>query len=177
MRTPRLRGLAATADRRVETLILGSFPSAASLAAGQYYAHPRNQFWLILSAVLDEPLVAMSYAQRLARLRAHAIGLWDVIGTCERTGSLDTAIRNVRENDVAQMLQRMPRLHRVLFNGQRAARAAARFQALGLVTAVVPSSSPAHAAVSLAAKVALWRQALADGRCKALPPAPPRSTG
>jgi hypoxanthine-DNA glycosylase len=177
MSAARLRGLAAAADRRVETLILGSFPSEASLAAGRYYAHPRNQFWRILSAVLDEPLAAMPYAQRLACLRAHGIGLWDVIGACERAGSLDAAIRNEQENDVAQMLLRMPRLRRVLFNGQRAARAVARFQAIGLETAVVPSSSPAHAALSLAAKVALWQQALADGRRKARRPAPARSTG
>ena len=177
MSTARLRGLAPAADRRVETLILGSFPSETSLAAGEYYAHPRNQFWRILSAVLDEPLAAMLYAQRLARLHAHSIGLWDVLGACERAGSLDSAIRDEQENDVTEMLHRMPRLRRVLFNGQRAARARARFQAIGLETVVVPSSSPAHAALALAAKVALWRQALADGRRKALPPAPARSTG
>jgi hypoxanthine-DNA glycosylase len=152
-------------DACVETLILGSFPSAASLAAGQYYAHPRNQFWPILAAVLAEPLTDMPYAKRLVRLRAHAIGLWDVVGSCERTGSLDAAIRNSHGNDVEQLLRRVPRLRRVLFNGQAAGRAAGRFHAAGLVTAVLPSSSPALATLRLDAKIALWQLAL-QGRCK-----------
>ncbi|MCK2125050.1 DNA-deoxyinosine glycosylase, partial [Pseudomonas sp. PNPG3] len=74
-------------------LVLGSFPGAASLAAGQYYAHPRNQFWRLISAVVGEDLATLPYAERLPRLLAHGVGLWDVLGECEREGSLDSNIR------------------------------------------------------------------------------------
>lgn len=160
----RLRGLAPVVDAGVETLVLGSFPSAASLAAGQYYAHPRNQFWRILGALTGEELAALAYAQRLERLLAHSIGLWDVVAVCEREGSLDTAIRNAMPNDLRRLLRQAPRLQRVLLNGRLAGRAASWFEAAGFATAVVPSSSPAFASLSLSGKVALWRQALADGR-------------
>jgi hypoxanthine-DNA glycosylase len=163
-------------NARVETLVLGSFPSAASLAAGQYYAHPRNQFWHILGAVLGERLNELAYAQRLERLLAHAIGLWDVIAVCEREGSLDAAIRNAQRNDVRRVLRRAPRLQRVLLNGQLAGRAAPWFEAAGFASVVVPSSSPAFASLSVSGKVALWRQALADGRREQLGPQPGRAT-
>lgn len=171
-----LRGLAPVLDPRVETLVLGSFPSAASLAAGRYYAHPRNQFWRIVGAILDAPLDALPYDERLTCLLAHSIGLWDVIAACDRLGSLDAAIRNALPNDVARVLKRVPRLRRVVFNGRTAGRAAAGFAAAGLETAVVPSSSPAHATLSLEHKVAFWRQALADDRRNAFPPASGRAT-
>jgi len=154
-----LRGFPPVIDASVETLILGSFPSEASLAAGQYYAHPRNQFWPIMGALLAEPLVALPYPQRLARLLAHRIGLWDVLGACQREGSLDAAIRAPQPNEFAPLLRQAPRLRRVLFNGQTAGRFAPRFAAAGLQVAVLPSTSPAHAGRSLAQKVALWRAA------------------
>lgn len=160
----RLRGFAPVIDAGVETLILGSFPSAASLAAGQYYAHPRNQFWQILGAVLGEPLAELPYERRLARVLAHRIGIWDVIDACEREGSADAAIRNARANDFRRLRRLAPKLVRVIFNGGRAASFEARFRAAGFITKAVPSSSPAHASRTLAQKVSLWRRALADGR-------------
>jgi hypoxanthine-DNA glycosylase len=156
----RLIGLAPAVDARVHTLILGSFPSAASLAAGQYYAHPRNQFWPILAAVLGEPLPALPYAERLARLHVHGIGLWDVFGRCDRPGSLDAAIRNAVVNDLAPLHGRLPHLRRVLFNGKAAELAGRSLPAARCARAVLPSSSPAHAALRLDAKIALWRDAL-----------------
>lgn len=154
-----LRGFPPVIDASIETLVLGSFPSEASLAAGQYYAHPRNQFWPIMGALLGEPLVALPYAQRLARLLAHRVGLWDVLGACHRDGSLDAAIRAPQPNEFAPLLAQAPRLRRVLFNGQTAGRFAPRFAAAGLQVAVLPSTSPAHAGRSLAQKLALWRAA------------------
>jgi len=156
-----LRGFAPVIDRHVETLILGSFPSEASLAAGQYYAHPRNQFWSILGQCIDEPLATLPYRRRLRRLLAHRIGLWDVLGACQREGSLDAAIRAPQANDFGPLLGRAPRLARVLFNGQAAGRFAPRFAAAGLAVSVLPSTSPAHAGRSLSQKLALWRRALA----------------
>ncbi|MCX7902679.1 MAG: DNA-deoxyinosine glycosylase, partial [Burkholderiaceae bacterium] len=130
---------------------------------GQYYAHPRNQFWRILGAVLGEPLAELPYEARLARVLAHRIGIWDVIDACQREGSADSAIRNARANDFSRLRRLAPRLQRVVFNGGRAARFAASFRSAGYRVSVVPSSSPAHAGRTLAQKIALWRQALADG--------------
>jgi hypoxanthine-DNA glycosylase len=159
-----LRGFPPVIDHRVETLILGSFPSEASLAAGQYYAHPRNQFWPIVGAVLGEPLAAVAYTQRLERLLAHRIGLWDVLGACQRAGSLDADIRAPRANDFAPLLRQAPGLRCVLFNGQAAGRFAPRFAAAGLQVTVLPSTSPAHAGRSFEQKLVLWRHALAADR-------------
>lgn len=156
-----LRGFAPVVDRRVETLILGSFPSEASLAAGQYYAHPSNQFWPILGRLLDEPLPSLAYRARLARLLAHRIGLWDVLGACERAGSLDASIRAARPNDFTPLLARAPHLRRVLFNGRGAGRFAPHLVAAGRVVAVLPSTSAAHAGMSFERKLEAWRQALA----------------
>lgn len=142
------------ADTRV--IVLGSFPGAASLAAGQYYAHPRNLFWRLISAVVDEDLAALPYVARLPRLLAHGVGLWDVLSGCEREGSLDAAIRRPAANDFERLRDLCPVLETVAFNGQAAARFARGFAAHGYRTLVLPSSSPAHAAQSFEQKLAAW---------------------
>lgn len=162
-----MAGLAPVVDARVETLVLGSFPGRASLACGQYYAHPRNQFWPILGAVVGEPLADLPYRLRVARLRAHAIGLWDVLAACERRGSLDADIRSARPNDFTALLGSLPRLRRVVFNGQTAGRFARFFSSAGLDVSVAPSTSPAHAILRLEDKLALWRAALLGAGCNA----------
>jgi hypoxanthine-DNA glycosylase len=155
----RLRGFPPIIDERTETLFLGSFPSEASLAAGEYYAYPRNQFWRLLGALLDEPLAELGYEARCARVLAHRVGIWDVLGACNRTGSLDARIRDAKPNDFAALRRCAPRLRRVLFNGAAAGRFARPFAAAGFATAVLPSSSPAHAARDFEQKLALWRAA------------------
>ena len=159
-----LRGFPPVIDAQVETLILGSFPSEASLAAGQYYAHPRNQFWRILGAALGEDLAALSYASRLERVLAHRLGIWDVIDACNRQGSLDAAIRDHRANDFARLQRLAPRLRRVLFNGQTAGRFAREFAAAGYGTEVLPSTSPAHAGRTFEQKLRAWREALGEAQ-------------
>lgn len=144
-------------DRRVTRLILGSFPSAASLAAGQYYAHPRNQFWRLMGDLFGEPLREHPYPWRLRRLLAHRVGLWDVIDACDREGSLDSAIKNARANPFARLGQLAPRLHDVAFNGGTAGRLAPTFADAGYRTSLLPSSSPAHAGRTYEQKLALWR--------------------
>jgi hypoxanthine-DNA glycosylase len=144
-------------DRRVTRLILGSFPSEASLAAGQYYAHPRNQFWRLLGDLLGEPLHELPYRDRLDRLLAHRLGLWDVIDACDREGSLDSAIRNLRANPFAHLRRLAPHLEDVAFNGGTAGRFAPVFAQAGYRTTVLPSSSPAHAGRTYLQKLALWR--------------------
>lgn len=157
---PSLRGLAPVIDAGITTLILGSFPGAASLAAGQYYAHPRNQLWPILSALTGEPLAALPYAERLPRLLAHRIGLWDVLEACEREGSLDASIRNPAANDFLRLRERCPKLLTVGFNGQASGKFAPQFAEAGYRTLVLPSTSPAHASATFEGKLAKWRELL-----------------
>ncbi|MFC3108168.1 DNA-deoxyinosine glycosylase [Undibacterium arcticum] len=141
-------------------LILGSFPGQASLVAQQYYAHPRNQFWRLLSAVIGEDLAGLPYPQRLAILLAHRIGVWDVIGACHRNGSLDAAIRQPRANDLDQLRRLCPALQRVCFNGKTSGKFAPQFAAAGFDTLVLPSSSPANAQWSFEEKLVPWRAIL-----------------
>ena len=157
-----LTGLAPVLDPGIRILILGSFPGAQSLAAAQYYAHPRNQFWRLVSSMVDEDLAALPYAERLPRLLAHRIGLWDVLGACEREGSLDSAIRKPAANDFARLRHLCPALETVGFNGQTSGKFAAQFEQAGYRSVVLPSSSPAHMALSFEQKLARWRS-LVDG--------------
>ena len=154
---PELRGFAPIIDARCERLILGSFPSAASLAARQYYGHPQNQFWGILGRLLDEPLSDLPYAERPARVLAHRVGIWDVYGACVRPGSADAAIRNARPNPFARLRRLAPALYAVAFNGSAAGRFRPLFEQAGLDAAVLPSTSRAHASRSFEQKLVLWQ--------------------
>ncbi len=152
----------AAPDARI--LILGSMPGTASLAARQYYAHPRNLFWTILGAALGEPLAQLPYEERTAALIRHQIALWDVLHSCERTGSLDSAIKPATQiaNDIAGFFQAHPAIVKVLFNGGLAETAYRRHTA-GLPTPPgerLPSTSPAHAALDFASKLIRWQAAL-----------------
>lgn len=157
-------GLAPVGDARARVLILGSFPGEASLAAARYYGHPRNHFWRLVGSVIAEPLDTLDYDERLSRLVAHRIALWDVIGSCEREGSLDTAIRAEVPNDIEGLLQRWTGISTIAFNGGKSAsyrrRIAMLDAARGLTLVALPSSSPANATHSLAVKEAAWRAAL-----------------
>lgn len=156
-RQPRRRlGLPPVVDAATRVLILGSFPGEASLAASQYYAHPRNHFWPILAEVLGEPLTALPYAGRLARLSARGVGLWDVIVACRRPGSSDAAIRDAEHGEVDRIHRIAPALAVVAFNGNTAALRAPHWSAAGLQTLRLPSTSPAYTR-PLAEKLAAWR--------------------
>ncbi|MDR5833395.1 DNA-deoxyinosine glycosylase [Caballeronia sp. LZ034LL] len=155
-----LAGFEPIGDHATHTLILGSFPGVASLAAAQYYAHPRNQFWRLVGAAIGEPLHELAYDDRLMRLLAHGIGLWDVLAACEREGSLDSAIRHASPNDFAVFHTRFPALRRVCFNGKTSGRFAPVIGAAGYATRVLPSSSAANAMLSFDQKLRLWRDLL-----------------
>lgn len=135
-------------------LILGSLPGEASLRLGQYYGHPRNQFWELLGAALGEDLRSLSYARRLTRLKARGVALWDVIAEAERRGSLDANIRRERRNGIAELLAKTG-VRVVFFNGAKAA-AAMRERPEGVVFARLPSSSPANASIVWEKKRAAW---------------------
>ena len=154
---PQLSGLAPVLDHDTRILILGSFPGAASLQAQQFYAHPRIQFWRLLSAVLGEDMVALPYEKRLQALLRHRIGLWDVIALCEREGSLDSAIRRAQANDFGALRHQCPQLLRICFNGKTSGKSAPQFEQAGFDTLVLPSSSPANAQTSFEQKLAVWR--------------------
>jgi hypoxanthine-DNA glycosylase len=160
----RLTGLAPVIDKRARVLILGSFPSTASLAAQQYYAHPQNQFWRILGAVIDQPLKEMDYPDRISAVQAAGIAIWDVFASCERAGSLDTAIRDAVPSDLARLRKSALALRRVCFNGRMAARRIREVEAMGFEVVILPSTSPAHAGMSFDEKLARWRAALQPDR-------------
>ena len=119
-------GLPPIARSDVRLFILGSLPGDASLAARAYYAHPTNQFWRLLGSAIGEELQGLPYDERLAVLARRGIGLWDVIASASRSGSLDQAIRLAEHNRIEQLLHDFPRLAAIAFNGSTAAAAGRR---------------------------------------------------
>ena len=139
-------GLPPVAREDARLFILGSLPGDASLAAKRYYAHPRNNFWRLVGAVIGEDLQSLDYDERLERLKANGIGLWDVVAFASRKGSLDQAIRGAGHNPLADYFASFPRLQAVAFNGAAAATAGrkllSQIERLELID--LPSSSPAN---------------------------------
>ncbi|RYX88351.1 MAG: DNA-deoxyinosine glycosylase [Comamonadaceae bacterium] len=158
-----LYGLAPVAGAQTAMMILGSFPGGVSLARGQYYAHPQNQFWKILAAVWPQhpQPPAGDYAERCLWLLERRLGLWDVYASCEREGSLDSRIRNARVNDFAALAQQCPGLVAIAHNGGESFRHARHTAALGVPVLRLPSTSPANAAISFERKLAAWHEAFA----------------
>jgi len=154
---PLLQGLPPAIDDRCALLVLGSFPGVASLQAQQYYGHPRNHFWPILSALWGIDLVAMPYARRIAEVKARGLGIWDVYAACRREGSLDSAIEDPELNDLASLRRRAPGLRALAHNGGESARTMKITRSLGLPVYRLPSTSPANASWSFERKLASWR--------------------
>lgn len=143
-------------DTDVRLLVLGSLPGEASLAAERYYAHPRNGFWRLLETVLDEPLEALGYEARLRTLLSRGVGLWDVVASAERRGSLDGAMRAIAANPLRELVETLPQLRAVAFNGGTAARIGRReIGGTALTLIDLPSSSPAFT-LPFAAKAERW---------------------
>jgi hypoxanthine-DNA glycosylase len=154
----RLQGLAAVVAPGTRLLLLGSFPSVSSLAAQQYYAHPRNQFWPLLSALWGLDLRALPYPQRLDQVRQQGLGLWDIYARCHRPGSLDSAISEAELNPLAELAASLPGLVAIAHNGAESARAARITRTLGLPVYRLPSTSPAHASWSFERKRVAWAE-------------------
>ena len=160
----RLVGLAPLVSDNTRLLILGSFPGAASLAAQQYYGHPQNQFWPILRAIFacsPSPACKVSYENSSNWLLEQGLGVWDVYASCERAGSLDSAIRNAEVNDFAGLARRCPNLAAIAHNGGESFKHAKHTAALGLAVFKLPSTSPANASWSFERKLAAWREVMA----------------
>ena len=156
--TARKLAFAPVVSGATRVLVLGSLPGEASLAARRYYAHPLNQFWKLIGGVIGHDLHALDYETRLTALAAAGIGLWDTIASAVRRGSLDAAIREVEAAPLPDLVERLPGLRAIAFNGATSARIGRRqlpadppFALLDL-----PSSSPAHAAITLAQKQERW---------------------
>ncbi|MCX2865722.1 DNA-deoxyinosine glycosylase [Paucibacter sp. PLA-PC-4] len=156
-----LQGLAPVWSPQARLLVLGSFPGVASLQAQQYYGHPRNHFWPILSTLWGLDLRALAYGKRLEVATARGLAIWDVYASCEREGSLDSAIRAAQPNDLAGLVRRMPALQAVAHNGGESARSIKITGALGLPAYRLPSTSPANAAWSFDRKLLAWREVFA----------------
>jgi len=152
------QGLAPIADASTRLFILGSLPGERSLEEGRYYAFPTNQFWQLVGSVIGEDLQSMDYDARLAALRAHRIGLWDVVSAARREGSGDQAIRDAKHNDIGGLKRDYPELKAIAFNGGRAAKDGLRLLAgvEGLNLLALPSSSAANARMALVEKARAW---------------------
>ena len=151
-------GLPPIARPNARLFLLGSLPGDASLAARRYYAHSTNQFWRLVGAAISEELQALKYEARLARLAARRIGLWDVVASASRHGSLDQAIRDAAHNRIEHLLHDFPDLRAIAFNGSTAAAIGRKL--IGEPPAHValldlPSSSAANTR-TLAEKSAAW---------------------
>lgn len=163
---PRVGSFAPLVDARAKVLVLGSMPGIASLNATQYYAHPRNAFWPIMAAIFEFDRHA-PYEARCKALCDAGVALWDVLRECERRGSLDSAIVDATSevNDFPGLFAGYPDIHTVVFNGAKAADTFKRRVQNAVATpdrrfVRMPSTSPAHASLTLAQKLARWREVL-----------------
>lgn len=164
-----IQGFPPIAEQRAERLVLGSMPSRASLAAGEYYAHPRNAFWRIIAAVFELP-EGQDYATRCDALRAHRIALWDTLSACARSTSLDSDIieASIVTNDFAGFLSAHPGIRAIGCNGLKSLQVFERrvrpslAPAHASIPAVrLPSTSPANASIGFETKLERWRAFLA----------------
>ena len=161
--TVRIYSFPPFADKTAGKLILGSIPGGESLRRMQYYAHPRNMFWKIMGAMLNfDP--ALPYEERIGKLLENRIALWDVVHNCHRPGSMDSAINAEEVNDFAAFFKSHPNIRKVYFNGQTAHKLFIKhtrtMKLPELELHVLPSTSPANAATSFAAKAESWRKAV-----------------
>jgi hypoxanthine-DNA glycosylase len=156
-----LVGLAPIVSPATRVLILGSFPGVRSLETQQYYAHPQNQFWKILQAIWPSSpggMCASSYENRSTWLLERGLGVWDVYASCQREGSLDTAIRNAVVNDIAGL--QLPQLQAIAHNGGESYKHVRHTQTLGVPVYKLPSTSPANASWTFERKLAAWREVM-----------------
>ena len=156
-----LKGLPPILPKEPRALILGSMPSARSLAERRYYAHPRNLFWTLLAEVAGGAPPPAEYAEKVAAAKRAGIAVWDVLAECRRRGSADAAIArdSERANDIGGLLSRFPSLRAVALNGGKARECFARHVKVAPPNVLfLPSTSPANAGMTRAQKAAAWRQ-------------------
>lgn len=147
-------------DASSRILILGSFPSVKSRESRFFYGHPQNRYWRVLAAITEDE-VPVTVEEKRAFLLRHHIAAWDVIGSCEITGSSDSSIRNAVPNDLTPILASAP-ICQVFTNGKTADRMYRRYceKQTGRSAVCLPSTSPANAAWSLDRLIDEWRRAI-----------------
>jgi len=145
--------------RDSEILILGSFPSIDSFKDSFYYAHKRNQFWRILSAITGYPI--NNRDQKLWLLKRSKIALWDMVKSCSRDNSLDSSLEDIEVNNIAEFLEDNPTIHKIAFTGRLAERLyRLNFNYLDIETTYLPSPSSAYAKMSLQNKIEIYKEKL-----------------
>ncbi len=156
-------------DTAARVLVLGSMPGEASLAAGEYYAHPRNLFWPIMGELVGAH-PGLPYEDRLRMLRSSGIALWDVLHSCIRKGSLDSDIEEVSvvPNDFMSFFLRCPNITNVFFNGTKAEQCFMKhvqplLMSRSLRYQRLPSTSPANAGMPYGKKLDAWRVIMQRG--------------
>jgi hypoxanthine-DNA glycosylase len=152
------RGLPPVARPDARLFVLGSLPGDASLAARRYYAHPTNQFWRLLGGAIGEELDALGYEERLGLLAERGVGLWDVIASASRRGSLDQAIREAQHNRIEHLLHDFRELRAIAFNGTASSTVGRRLigsPPAGIALIDLPSSSAANTR-PLSEKATAW---------------------
>lgn len=147
-------------DEMSRILILGSFPSVKSREAGFFYGHPQNRFWRVLAAVLG-CAVPVAIDEKRDMLLAHHVAVWDVIASCEITGSSDSSIRNAVPNDLTPILV-AANIRQIFTNGKTADRMYRKYceKQTGRNAVCLPSTSPANAAWSLDRLIDEWKRAI-----------------
>ena len=145
-----------TYDEHSSVLILGSFPSVKSRENGYFYGHPQNRFWLVLAAVFEEETPVTNEEKKVFLLR-NRVALWDVIRSCEISGSSDASIKNVVPNDLRALLD-AARIERIFVNGTTAKRLYDRYllPQTRVQAILLPSTSPANAAWTLEKLISAW---------------------
>ena len=144
-------------SKESRVLILGSFPSVKSREESFFYAHPQNRFWRVIAAIFDCD-VPINTQQKASLILDNGLALWDVIASCEITGSSDSSIRHVIPNNIGAIINES-NIERIFVNGKTAEKYYKKYleKAVGIKATVLPSTSPANAAVSLQELIEKWR--------------------
>lgn len=160
---PKCKSFKASINKESRILILGSMPGVKSLLAQEYYAHPQNRFWKIMSILCNKNLAEFSYSEKLAALLNSKIALWDVIANCIREGSLDSAIENEQPNDIINLLKHYPNIKIIGLNGNKAYSAFNKYFKDILTSGdyliyKLPSTSPANARYQIPQLMKEWQK-------------------
>ena len=150
-------------DQNTKVMIIGTMPGEASLVANEYYAYKHNALWKIMARLYNSDRKFADYGEKLSCLRENGIGLWDNLHSCERSGSLDSDIKNAEPNDFETLCIRYPALKCFLFNGQQSYKFFKKFHPALLEKYeyyILPSTSPANASISFDEKLKHWKEAL-----------------
>jgi len=146
-----------------KTLILGSFPSLKSFENSFYYAHPKNQFWKILSEISGYP--ANIRDQKVWLIKQCKLALWDIVESCSRENSSDANLKDIEPNDIEVLLREYPNIKTIAFTSKFALKVYNKhFSHLDIPTIYLPSPSPAYASMSFESKVQKYKEILGDCR-------------